>query len=34
MKINLENLKIDAKSSKSSLELEKIENSLKKLILD
>jgi len=34
IKINLENLKIDADSSKSSLELEKIENSLLKLAID
>ena len=34
IKINLENLKIDADSSKSSFELEKIENSLLKLAID
>ena len=34
IKINLENLKIDADSSKSSFELEKIENSLFKLAID
>ena len=34
IKINLDNLKIDEDNSKSSLELEKIDNSIKKLALD
>ena len=34
IEINLKNLKIDEQNSTSSLELEKIENSIKKLVLD
>lgn len=34
LKINLDNLKIDENNSKSSLELEKLENNIKKLALD
>jgi hypothetical protein len=34
IKINLDNLKLDETNSKSSLELEKIDNSIKKIAID